>query len=135
MSENPSPNPLLRKHAMYVLVNQQIDHVNLMPIHTAMFPIDGTRTPPPLHSLVSTSSLCLPNANTFESSDGVCGGRLWDVLECVEGTVKERDLKWGAGQCVSAIGWCHNQGFAHRCAHLLSPFIALPATCEVRVST
>ena len=42
------------------------------------------------------------------------GGMLWDVLESVEGTVKEPDLKWWAAQCVSAIGWCHNQEFTHQ---------------------
>lgn len=44
------------------------------------------------------------------------GGTLWDVLESspLDGKVREEDLKWWAPQIVSAMGWCHEQGFAHR---------------------
>ncbi|CAA7270531.1 unnamed protein product [Cyclocybe aegerita] len=44
------------------------------------------------------------------------GGTLWDVLESSphDGRVLESDLKWWAPQVVSAIHWCHSQGFAHR---------------------
>jgi serine/threonine protein kinase len=44
------------------------------------------------------------------------GGTLWDVLESSphDGKVAESDLKWWAPQIVSAIHWCHSQGFAHR---------------------
>ncbi|TFK19767.1 kinase-like protein [Coprinopsis marcescibilis] len=44
------------------------------------------------------------------------GGNLWDVLESSphEGKLLEADLKWWAPQAVSAIHWCHSQGFAHR---------------------
>lgn len=43
------------------------------------------------------------------------GGNLWDVLESnPDGTVPESDLRWWVPQVVSAIHWCHTQGFAHR---------------------
>lgn len=44
------------------------------------------------------------------------GGTLWDVLESspLDGRILEADLRWWAPQAVSAIHWCHTQGFAHR---------------------
>jgi serine/threonine protein kinase len=50
------------------------------------------------------------------------GGTLWDVLESSphDGRVLESDLLWWAPQLVSAIHWCHSQGFAHRYAFLAS---------------
>lgn len=44
------------------------------------------------------------------------GGNLWDILESSphDGRILESDLKWWAPQVVSAIHWCHEQGFAHR---------------------
>lgn len=44
------------------------------------------------------------------------GGNLWDVLESspLDGKVAEEDLEWWTPQIVSAVGWCHAQGFAHR---------------------
>ncbi|KAI0825457.1 kinase-like domain-containing protein [Irpex lacteus] len=44
------------------------------------------------------------------------GGTLWDVLESspLDGRVSENDLLWWAPQIVSAIDWCHSQGFVHR---------------------
>ena len=44
------------------------------------------------------------------------GGTLWDVLESSphDGKVTARDLMWWTPQIVSAIHWCHSQGFAHR---------------------
>ena len=44
------------------------------------------------------------------------GGTLWDVLESSphDGKILEPDLKWWAPQIVSAINWCHSQGFVHR---------------------
>jgi serine/threonine protein kinase len=44
------------------------------------------------------------------------GGTLWDVLESSphDGKIPESDLKWWAPQIISAIHWCHSQGFAHR---------------------
>ncbi|KAG6844754.1 hypothetical protein H0H87_003977 [Tephrocybe sp. NHM501043] len=44
------------------------------------------------------------------------GGNLWDVLESspLDGRVEEADAIWWAPQLVSAIHWCHSQGFAHR---------------------
>lgn len=44
------------------------------------------------------------------------GGTLWDVLESspLDGKISEFDLRWWAPQAVSAIDWCHSQGFAHR---------------------
>ncbi|KIY47733.1 kinase-like protein [Fistulina hepatica ATCC 64428] len=43
------------------------------------------------------------------------GGTLWDVLESsLCNFVSERDLRWWMPQAVSAIHWCHLQGFAHR---------------------
>ena len=46
------------------------------------------------------------------------GGTLWDVLESSphDGRILEADLRWWMPQVVSAIHWCHSQGFAHRCA-------------------
>lgn len=45
------------------------------------------------------------------------GGNLWDVLESSphDGRIRERDLRWWVPQLVSAVHWCHAQGFAHRC--------------------
>ncbi|KAF7419270.1 hypothetical protein PC9H_001857 [Pleurotus ostreatus] len=43
------------------------------------------------------------------------GGSLWDVLEShPEGRIPEDDMSWWVPQIVSAIGWCHEQGYAHR---------------------
>lgn len=44
------------------------------------------------------------------------GGSLWDVLESSphSGKLLEDDLQWWIPQVVSAIHWCHSQGFAHR---------------------
>ncbi|KAH9951165.1 kinase-like protein [Amylocystis lapponica] len=44
------------------------------------------------------------------------GGTLWDVLESSphDGKVPEVDLHWWLPQIVSAIHWCHSQGFVHR---------------------
>lgn len=43
------------------------------------------------------------------------GGNLWDVIESSqEGKISELDLRWWAPQMVSAIDWCHSQGFVHR---------------------
>lgn len=44
------------------------------------------------------------------------GGNLWDVLESSphDGRIPESDLLWWTPQIVSAIHWCHAQGYAHR---------------------
>ncbi|KAJ7054183.1 kinase-like protein [Mycena amicta] len=44
------------------------------------------------------------------------GGSLWDVLESspLNGRVSEEDMGWWTPQIISAIHWCHSQGFAHR---------------------
>ncbi|THH16333.1 hypothetical protein EW146_g4295 [Bondarzewia mesenterica] len=44
------------------------------------------------------------------------GGSLWDVLESspLDGCVVEADLHWWFPQIVSALVWCHSQGFVHR---------------------
>ncbi|CAK5274156.1 unnamed protein product [Mycena citricolor] len=44
------------------------------------------------------------------------GGNLWDVLESssLSGRVTEDDMAWWAPQIISAVHWCHSQGFAHR---------------------
>ncbi|KAI0310310.1 hypothetical protein OF83DRAFT_1295902 [Amylostereum chailletii] len=43
------------------------------------------------------------------------GGTLWDVLESSpDERIPEDDLRWWFPQVVSAIAWCHGQGFAHR---------------------
>ncbi|KAL4252040.1 hypothetical protein ABKN59_001808 [Abortiporus biennis] len=44
------------------------------------------------------------------------GGTLWDVLESSphDGKILESDLAWWAPQVVSAVNWCHSQGFVHR---------------------
>ncbi|RDX41554.1 kinase-like protein [Lentinus brumalis] len=48
--------------------------------------------------------------------DYVEGGTLWDVLESSphDGRLLEADLRWWMPQVVSAIHWCHSQGFVHR---------------------
>ncbi|KAF7377452.1 hypothetical protein MSAN_00166900 [Mycena sanguinolenta] len=44
------------------------------------------------------------------------GGSLWDVVESspLGGRVTEQDMAWWAPQIVSAVHWCHEQGFVHR---------------------
>ncbi|TFY77005.1 hypothetical protein EWM64_g7008 [Hericium alpestre] len=44
------------------------------------------------------------------------GGTLWDVLESSpnDGRLLEDDLRWWFPQVISAIAWCHDQGFVHR---------------------
>ncbi|KAA1467069.1 kinase-like protein [Dentipellis sp. KUC8613] len=44
------------------------------------------------------------------------GGTLWDVLESSphDGRVLEEDLRWWFPQVISALAWCHAQGFVHR---------------------
>ena len=44
------------------------------------------------------------------------GGTLWDVLESSphDGLILESDLRWWIPQAVSAVHWCHSQGFVHR---------------------
>ncbi|KAF8625293.1 hypothetical protein AX15_005458 [Amanita polypyramis BW_CC] len=44
------------------------------------------------------------------------GGTLWDVLDSRphDGKIPEKDLRWWTPQVVSAIHWCHSQGFVHR---------------------
>jgi serine/threonine protein kinase len=44
------------------------------------------------------------------------GGTLWDILESspLDGRISELDITWWAPQIVSAIDWCHQQGFVHR---------------------
>ncbi|KAH9476305.1 Serine/threonine-protein kinase MRCK gamma [Psilocybe cubensis] len=44
------------------------------------------------------------------------GGTLWDVLESSphDGRILESDMMWWIPQIVSAIHWCHLQGFVHR---------------------
>ena len=53
------------------------------------------------------------------------GGTLWDVLESSphDGRILEHDLNWWTPQIISALNWCHGQGFAHR---LVSLFIVAP---------
>lgn len=48
------------------------------------------------------------------------GGSLWDVLESspLGGRISEIDLRWWAPQIVSAIDWCHSQGYVHRCVSM-----------------
>ncbi|KAJ7779180.1 kinase-like protein [Mycena metata] len=44
------------------------------------------------------------------------GGTLWDVLESspLSGRVTEEDMAWWTPQVISAVHWCHSQGFVHR---------------------
>jgi serine/threonine protein kinase len=44
------------------------------------------------------------------------GGSLQDLLDSspLDSRVSEQDVLWWAPQAISAIGWCHGQGFAHR---------------------
>jgi serine/threonine protein kinase len=47
--------------------------------------------------------------------DYVEGGTLWDVLESTPlERIREVDLQWWLPQVISAIAWCHSQGFVHR---------------------
>ncbi|KAJ7444570.1 kinase-like domain-containing protein [Mycena galericulata] len=43
------------------------------------------------------------------------GGTLWDVLESSpQSRISEEDMAWWTPQVISAVHWCHSQGFAHR---------------------
>lgn len=44
------------------------------------------------------------------------GGTLWDVMESSphDGRIPESDILWWTPQIVSAIHWCHSQGYVHR---------------------
>ncbi|KAI0270458.1 kinase-like domain-containing protein [Gloeopeniophorella convolvens] len=43
------------------------------------------------------------------------GGTLWDVLESSPlEHISEGDLRWWLPQIISAVAWCHSQGFVHR---------------------
>ncbi|GJE90297.1 kinase-like protein [Phanerochaete sordida] len=44
------------------------------------------------------------------------GGTLWDVMESSphDGRISESDVAWWTPQIVSAIHWCHSQGYVHR---------------------
>ncbi|KAJ7176825.1 kinase-like protein [Mycena filopes] len=44
------------------------------------------------------------------------GGTLWDVVESspLSGRITEEDMGWWAPQVISAVNWCHSQGFVHR---------------------
>ncbi|KAG8743761.1 hypothetical protein FRC10_011481 [Ceratobasidium sp. 414] len=56
----------------------------------------------------------------------VPGGTLEDVLEsCVGGEVRmaREDVKWWFSQAVCAIGWLHEQGWAHRFGYFASTVI------------
>ena len=61
--------------------------------------------------------------------DYIEGGTLWDVLESTPlERIQEVDLRWWLPQVISAIAWCHSQGFVHR--HVpphLSPSLAFQA--------
>ena len=47
--------------------------------------------------------------------DYIEGGTLWDVLESTPlERIREVDLRWWLPQVISAIAWCHSQGFVHR---------------------
>jgi serine/threonine protein kinase len=45
--------------------------------------------------------------------DFATGGSMADLLESA-GQIPEADIKWWLPQMVSAIDWCHAQGFCHR---------------------
>lgn len=70
-----------------------------------------------------TSAQFIPHLiAAFQTQDNLClmmpygsGGTLWDVLESSANCIIESDLKWWIPQTVSAISWCHEQGFCHRC--------------------
>ncbi|TFK59733.1 kinase-like protein [Pluteus cervinus] len=43
------------------------------------------------------------------------GGTLWDVLESSpDERIKAQNMRWWTPQIVSAVHWCHTQGFVHR---------------------
>ncbi|TFK60050.1 kinase-like protein [Pluteus cervinus] len=45
------------------------------------------------------------------------GGTLWDVLESSpDERIKAQNMRWWTPQIVSAVHWCHTQGFVHRYA-------------------
>lgn len=57
---------------------------------------------------------------TFQTSANLCyvmqfaeGGSLGDLLES-SGQISESDVKWWLPQMITAIHWCHSQGFCHR---------------------
>ena len=56
--------------------------------------------------------------------DYIEGGTLWDVLESnpLE-RIHEVDLRWWLPQVISAVAWCHSQGFVHRHVPSFAPFL------------
>ena len=54
------------------------------------------------------------------------GGTLWDVLESspFDGRIPEEDLHWWLPQVVSALAWCHAQGYVHRYVYQNNRFSA-----------
>ena len=56
------------------------------------------------------------------------GGTLWDILESspLDAKISEDDIRWWAPQIVSAIHWCHSQGFAHRYVLSACGYVSIP---------
>jgi len=68
-------------------------------------------------SLWSPHLLCAFQTSTHLNlvMDYIEGGTLWDVLESTPlERIREVDLRWWLPQVISAIAWCHSQGFVHR---------------------
>lgn len=60
------------------------------------------------------------------------GGTLWDVLESspLDGRISDSDIRWWAPQIVSALHWCHSQGFVHRYVDSLATTICKLKPCQ-----
>ena len=56
--------------------------------------------------------------------DFATGGSMADLLESA-GQIPESDIKWWLPQMVSAIDWCHTQGFCHRYGFICRPVTPL----------
>lgn len=100
---------LRRLHNSITLYNQQCFPQTERDILLLARQTDAHFVPHLIAAYQSTSSLYL----LMEYGSG---GTLWDVLEssAPELGISETDLKWWIPQAVSAISWCHDQGFCHR---------------------
>ena len=75
--------------------------------------------------------LCAFQTNTHLNlvMDYAEGGTLWDVLESAPlERIREVDLRWWLPQVISAVAWCHSQGFVHRHVPSFTPAACNPCS-------